>query len=43
MSEAGLIERELSGSADSLGFRIGRRIVEVEGACARCANFANVT
>jgi Fur family transcriptional regulator, zinc uptake regulator len=41
--ESTLIERELSGSADSLGFRIGRRIVEVEGACARCANFANVT
>ena len=37
------IEAQLSRDAATLGFRIGRRIVEVQGTCATCAGKSGVT
>ena len=36
------IEAQLSRDAATLGFRIGRRIVEVQGTCAACAGKSGV-
>lgn len=36
--ENSAIERQLSAQAEELGFRIGRRMVEVEGICRRCGD-----